>query len=100
MGEQLTDGRVWDVGTTEFEQVLLCKRESEGTGVCDPKWELPPVPLNTPSLVGLYHSAPYLHDGTAANLFEVLDMTATTMGHTAHLSEEEKGDLVAYLLTL
>jgi hypothetical protein len=31
---------------------------------------------------------------------EVLDRTATTMGHTADLSLEQKEDLVAYLLTL
>lgn len=62
--------------------------------------ETAPTPLNTPSLRGLYYTAPYLHDGRAATLREALELTATTMGHTADLSEAEIDALVAYLLTL
>ena len=35
-----------------------------------------------------------------AALRDVLDRTATTMGRTDHLSDEDKDALVAYLLTL
>jgi len=61
---------------------------------------LAPAKLNTPSLRGLRDSAPYLHDGSAATLLEVLDKTANAMGKTSHLSAGQKADLVAYLLTL
>ena len=56
--------------------------------------------FNTPSLRGLFYTAPYLHDGSAATLRDVLTQTATTMGRTDHLSDEELDALVAYLLTL
>lgn len=90
-GERTTDGRSWDVGTTELERTLCAE---QGRDCSDG------VKLNTPSLSGLHYTAPYLHDGSAANLFDLLDMTATTMGHTAHLTADQKGDLVSYLLTL
>jgi len=79
-GEALTDGRTHDVGTAR-------------AGDVDPR-------LDTPSLRGLKFSAPYLHDGSADTLYDVLEATATTMGYTEHLTLEEKLDLIAYLETL
>ena len=57
---------------------------------------------DTPTLLGVYRSAPYLHDGTALTLKDVL----TTMnsgdrhGTTSHLSESQIDDLVAFLKAL
>ena len=62
-----------------------------------------PLPgLDTPTLRGLWKSAPYLHDGSAPTLRAVLrDRNATDQhGKTSHLGEEDLADLERYLLTL
>jgi PKD repeat protein len=58
--------------------------------------------LDTPTLHGLFRSAPYLHDGSAATLREVLvDRNAEDRhGVTSALSAAQIDDLVAYLLCL
>ncbi len=56
--------------------------------------------LNTPSLVGLATSAPYLHDGAAPTLDELLVKHAKWMGGVQALTAGQRSDLVAYLLTL
>jgi hypothetical protein len=52
--------------------------------------------IDTPSLLGLWHSAPYLHDGSAA------DLPAALAAHeiTPRLAPGELDDLVAYLLQI
>ncbi len=56
---------------------------------------------NTPTLRGIATTAPYLHDGSAATLLEVLRLSdAGGMGSTAGLTDAERGELVAYLETL
>lgn len=58
--------------------------------------------LNTPSLLGLARSAPYLHDGSAPTLKERLLQTRHTDQHgkTSHLSDAELDDLVEFLRML
>ena len=58
--------------------------------------------LDTPSLLGLWDSAPYLHDGSAATLPDVLTTKNPTDRHgvTSTLSTNQVADLVAYLLSL
>ena len=51
--------------------------------------------LNTPTLKGLWFSAPYLHHGGAATLAEVLE-NPIHMGGA--LTTRERADLEAYLL--
>ena len=55
--------------------------------------------FDTPSLRGIWHTAPYLHDGRAQTLRDVLLIhnPADRHGHTAHLSESELHDLTAFL---
>lgn len=55
--------------------------------------------IDTPSLRGLARTAPYLHDGSAATLREVLTTAnpADQHGRTSHLSAQELDDLVAFL---
>lgn len=55
--------------------------------------------IDTPSLKGLWASAPYLHDGSAKSLREVLiDRNKDGKhGMTAGLNEEELENLIAYL---
>lgn len=58
--------------------------------------------FDTPTLVELWRSAPYLHDGRALTLQELL----TTLnakdehGQTSHLTKEQINDLAEYLLSL
>ncbi|MDI1447113.1 hypothetical protein [Polyangium sp. 6x1] len=62
-----------------------------------------PLPgLDTPTLRGLWKSAPYLHDGSAPTLRAVLrDRNATDQhGKTSHLGDADLDDLERYLLTL
>lgn len=58
--------------------------------------------LDTPTLRGLATTAPYLHDGSAATVREVLvERNPTDLhGVTSELSEAEIGELEAFLLSL
>ena len=58
--------------------------------------------FDTPSLRGIWHTAPYLHDGSAPTLRDVVVTHNPTdrHGHTAHLSEAEVQYLVVFLLSL
>jgi len=75
-GDYFTDGKAHNVGT--------------GSGVDTGK------PFVTPALIECWRTAPYLHDGHAATLRDVIQ----THGHDAPLSSEEQRDLVNYLLSL
>jgi PKD repeat protein len=62
-----------------------------------------PLPgLDTPTLHGLWNDPPYLHDGSAATIRDVLTIAnpGDRHGVTRHLSEGEIDQLVAYLLGL
>ncbi|MFV1994331.1 MAG: c-type cytochrome, partial [Verrucomicrobiales bacterium] len=57
--------------------------------------------FDTPSLVEIYRTAPYLHDGSAPSLEDVVGRNAEDEhGRSSHLTKGEKDDLVAYLLSL
>ena len=56
--------------------------------------------FDTPSLLGVADSAPYLHDGSAATLHDVLDKTRGTMGDISSLSPGQEDALVEYLRSL
>jgi YVTN family beta-propeller protein len=58
--------------------------------------------IDTPTLRFLYDSPPFLHDGSAATLLEVLTTANPDDQHgvTSHLTEEELADLIAFLLAL
>ena len=58
--------------------------------------------FDTPSLVEVWRTAPYLHDGRAATLPEVLTQFNPKDQHgvTSKLSREELADLVEYVLSL
>ncbi len=57
--------------------------------------------FDTPSLRGISDSAPYLHDGRAATLFDVFTMAPKMVGpEAAALSQSDKAALVAYLRSL
>lgn len=90
-GDDFTDsaaGNVHDVGTmTEMSGNRL---GGELTGI------------DTPTLLGIWQTAPYLHDGSAATLRDVLTTrnASNLHGDTASVSEAELDDLVQYLAEL
>jgi YVTN family beta-propeller protein len=56
---------------------------------------------NPPSLIGLYDRGPYLHDGRAKSLADLLQAHHTSeMVGGRVLSEAERADLIAFLLSL
>ncbi len=83
-GDAFTDGRLHDVGTG------IDPRETRGSE------------FDTPSLLGIYNTAPYLHDGSAATLRAVLTTANAGDKHgvTSTLTEEQVDALVAYLRSL
>jgi len=58
--------------------------------------------FDTPTLRGLYHSAPYFHDGSAATLRETVTFPSSNGEHDVRglLTEEQIDDLIAFLLAL
>jgi YVTN family beta-propeller protein len=58
--------------------------------------------LDTPTLKGLWSSAPYLHDGSATTLMDVLTTRNLSglHGNTFALTPQERSALVAYLLQI
>jgi YVTN family beta-propeller protein len=58
--------------------------------------------LDTPTLIEVWRTAPYLHDGRAATIDELIreHAHADTSGRTADLNEREIADLVEYILSL
>ena len=76
-------------------------RHDVGTGKDDPS-ELMGPKYDTPTLIGLYRSAPYLHHGRAATLEDVLTTqnAGDRHGTTSQLSKSEIADLVEFLKSL
>lgn len=56
--------------------------------------------FDTPSLSGIASSPPYLHDGSAATLRDVLEQTRGKMGNISSLSPADEDALVEYLRSL
>lgn len=79
-----TDLQIHDVGT------------ADGPG----EWFGPSI--DTPTLRFLYDSGPYLHDGSAATLYQMLTTANPDDEHgvTSHLTEDDLVDLAAFLLAL
>jgi MYXO-CTERM domain-containing protein len=86
-GERLTDstlGVLHDVGTIRETSGRRLGERLEG--------------IDTPTLRGLAWSAPYLHDGSAPTLYDVLD--DPQHGNAASISDAERVRLIAFLLEL
>ncbi len=56
--------------------------------------------FDTPTLRGLWATAPYMHDGVAQTLEEVLTRTDPVHSVAAGLTEQQLADLIAFLLSL
>jgi YVTN family beta-propeller protein len=82
---KFVDGKLHDVGTGD----PALEKNSHGRGTS----------FDTPSLRGLWLTAPYFHDGTAPTLRDVL-RTGETHNVADGLSDAEIDDLVSYLSAL
>ncbi|MCA9057991.1 MAG: beta-propeller fold lactonase family protein [Planctomycetaceae bacterium] len=87
-----------DSGTRENDQFLM---HDVGTGNDDAS-ELMGPKYDTPTLLGVYRSAPYLHHGRAATLRDVLTTQNKDDRHgtTSTLNNQEIDDLVEFLKAL
>jgi YVTN family beta-propeller protein len=58
--------------------------------------------FDTPTLVEIWRTAPYLHDGSAATIMDVLTTSnkEDKHGKTSHLTQEQLKDLADYILSL
>jgi cytochrome c peroxidase len=74
--------------------------KSHKVGTLDPTE--PDAQYDTPALIEAYRTAPYLHDGRARTLREVLTKhnAGDQHGKTTGLTEQEITDLETYLLSL
>src|SRR5205085_9093953 len=72
-----------------------------GTGNDDPSEKMD-TKYDTPTLLGIYRTAPYLHHGKAKTLRDVLTTSNQNDKHgkTSHLSAAEIDDLVEFLKSL
>ncbi len=80
------------------EQIV---RHDVGTGEDDPSEKMGPA-FDTPTLLGVYRTAPYLHHGRAASLEEVLTKFNPHDRHgvTSQLDRQQLADLVEFLKAL
>ena len=96
-----TDGKQHIVATVPA--AVGAPQDTEVTMHCPPEalaGASAPESFDTPSLRDVHLTAPYLHDGSAATLVDVLARTAGQMGNTAAMTPAERADLVAFLQTL
>jgi YVTN family beta-propeller protein len=77
------------------------KLHDVGTGNDDPSEKMGPA-YDTPTLLGVYRTPPYLHHGKAKTLREVLTTCnpSDKHGKTSHLKPAEIDNLVAFLQSL
>jgi YVTN family beta-propeller protein len=77
------------------------KLHDVGTGQDDPSEKMGPK-YDTPTLLGVYRTAPYLHHGKAKTLRDVLTTCnkGDRHGKTSHLSAAQLDDVVAFLKSL
>lgn len=85
-GPTFTDNQRHDVGTIQA---------NSGQGIGQP---LPGVGFDTPTLKGIWADPPYLHNGAAPTLYEVVN--AAAHGGSDTLTAGERDQLVAYLLQI
>ena len=66
------------------------------------RFDKPTDRFDTPTLIELWRTAPYLHDGSVATLRDVLTTAnpGDRHGRTSRLTADQLGDLAAYLLSL
>jgi YVTN family beta-propeller protein len=99
-GEKLfNDARVGCATCHSFDLYTDLRRHEVGTRG---RFDAPRDRFYTPTLVELWRTAPYLHDGSAATVRDVLTTKnrGDRHGRTSHLTQEQLDDLAEFLLSL
>ena len=80
---------------------LYTDKQKHDVGTAGPDEKIGPS-YDTPSLRGLYDSAPFFHDGSAATLYEAVTYPSPGNEHDVRsmLTEAQMQDLIAFLLAL
>jgi mono/diheme cytochrome c family protein len=80
---------------------LFTDRNRYGVGA-ENRQDRPGQKFDTPSLIECWRTAPYLHDGAAATMRDVLTRKNPQDQHgvTSHLNSDQIDDLAAYVLSL
>jgi YVTN family beta-propeller protein len=80
---------------------LHTDKQTHDVGTAGPDEKIGPA-YDTPSLRGLYDSAPFFHDGSAATLRDALTRATLNNEHDvrSRLTEAQLQDLIAFLLAL
>jgi YVTN family beta-propeller protein len=95
-----SDHNVGTIGPSDLLEVI-----SNGVGTDPSTWQ-PLQAINTPSLLGLGRTAPYLHDGSILTIRARIDQSRSPKhdgldhGDTSVLNDQEISDLETYLLSL
>lgn len=86
---------------TDSTHTQSTRLHNVGTGTADTSEKMKPA-YDTPTLLGVYRTAPYLHHGLADTLEDVLTTQNSNDQHgkTSHLSAEQIADLVAFMKSL
>jgi len=86
---------------TDSTPTATTRLHDVGTGTADKSEKMQPA-YDTPTLLGVYRTAPYLHHGMAGTLADVLTTQNPNDQHgkTSHLSAEQIADLVAFMKSL
>ncbi len=85
-----TDLKSYDVGTHSASDFVS---SAEGKRV-------PQIEFDTPTLVEIWRTAPYLHDGRYATLEDLIRKGRHGLDSSLYLHEHEAQDLIEYLLSL
>lgn len=87
--------RLYDVGSCNRDPVYPDRAHQDAQGHARE-----PCQFDTPTLRGVADSAPYLHDGSAPTLLDVLERTRGRMGDINGLSRADLDALVEYMRSL
>ncbi len=102
-GELFTDSAQGTLGQPRLHDVGSCNTEARWPDRPHPTDDGAPresCRFDTPGLRGVADSAPYLHDGSAATLRDVLERTRGRMGNIQGLSSDDLDALVEYMRSL
>ena len=86
---------------TDSNPATKPKLHDVNTGRSDPSEKMP-LKYDTPTLLGVYRSAPYLHDGSAKTLHDLLTTSnaGDKHGKTSQLAAPQIDDLIEFLKAL
>lgn len=98
-----TDAEALARGKAVFEDACaMCHEGEQSTDQSQHEFDTTMRKVDTPSLIGLAHSNPYYHDGSAVDLQTLLDDRGSIhdMVDSSDMSAQQRADLIVYLRSL